>query len=166
MSKCKQSKRIFLLIISFLITTLAPLILTNSVRAEEAEAITPDLGLDYFLLLEDQSVTSSTTQLLPFDFHTIWVVSIGNNTLSARLSISETEAIGLWWVSIIGTGGKYWFDYTFGIVPVSGSTAIIDINEVLSFGLATGGIILTSPVSIEDPVRYRITVTGAMTEGR
>jgi hypothetical protein len=158
MDKLKQAETTSLFMSLLLIITLALLIQVNSARAKEAEAITPNLGFDYFLLLEGQSVTSSTTQTIPFDLYTVGIVSIGNDTLSASLSVRETEATGFWWVSIIGTGGIYWYDFEFGIIPVSGSSASINVSKVISLALAIGGLYLTSPVSAEDPVKYNITV--------
>ena len=161
MNKSKQAKRIFIFMVLSLITTFVLLVHTDSVRAEEVGSINPDSGFNYFLLLEDQSVTVTTTQTTPFDFTTIGATSIGNITVSASLSITGNEATGFWWVSIIGTGGKFWYDFTFGIAPVLGSTAIVDIDTGLSFVLVTGGVALTSPVSVEEPVTYSITLRGS-----
>ena len=161
MNKSKQAKRIFIFMVLSLITTFVLLVHTDSVRAEEVGDINPDSGFNYFLLLEGQSVTVTTTQTTPFDFTTIGATSIGNITVSASLSITGNEATGFWWVSIIGTGGKFWYDFTFGIAPVLGSTAIVDIDTGLSFVLATGGVALTSPVSVEEPVTYSITLRGS-----
>jgi len=159
MSKLKDVKISYLLIITFLI--IAFLFPVNFVKAGEIEDITPDMGFDFFILLERQSVTARATQTTPFDFHTVGIVSTGNITLSASLSITGTDVLGFWWASIIGTGGNYWYDFKYGIAPVSGPSAIIDVDDALSFAFATGGVYLTSPVSVEEPVRYTLTVTGA-----
>ena len=158
MNKSKQVKRIFIFMVFSLITTFTLLVHTDSVRAEEVGGINPDSGFNYFLLLEGQSVTVTTTQTTPFDFTTIGATSIGNITVSASLSITGNEASGFWWVSIIGTGGKFWYDFSFGIAPVSGPNAIVDIDNGLSFVLVAGGVALTSPVSVEEPVTYSITL--------
>ena len=162
MGRFKQTERTSLIVSLFLVVVFVLFIHVNFVKAEEIEAINPNLGFDYYLLLEGQSVTSNTIQILPFDFITVGILSMGNVTLSASLSIAETEASGLWWVSIIGTGGTFWYDFTFGLVPVSGSTAIVDVDKGVSFALATGGIIVTSPIFAEEPVEYSLTVRGSI----
>ena len=167
MTKCKYIKRVPLqLVILSLYITISLLTSAQFVRANESAATPGQFGLDYFLLLENQSVSSSVVLTSSSGNHTIGIASIGNNQLSASISIfvpsteAGTEATGFWWLSILGTGGKYWSDLKFGIIPVTGPTVSIDIGKVFSFGLIIGGIILDSPVSVEDPVTYTISVSG------
>jgi hypothetical protein len=167
MLKYKQEKRTSLpLIILPLITAISLLTNTPIVRATEAETIPNQFGSDYFLLLENQSVSSSAEQTSSSGTHTVRILSIGNNRLSARFSIfvppteAGTDATGNWWLLILGTGGKFWFDFKLGVVPVTGPIATIDIGSVVSFGIVIGGVTLTSPVSPENPVTYTISVTG------
>ncbi len=172
MLKYKQEKRTSLpLIILPLITAISLLTNTPIVRATEAETIPNQFGSDYFLLLENQSVSSSTEQTSSSGTHTVRILSLGNNRLSASLSIfvppteAGTDATGNWWLLIMGTGGKFWFDLKFGVVPVTGPTVVVDIGSVVSFGIVIGGVTLTSPVSPESPVTYTISVTGAFIGG-
>ena len=167
MSKFKYTKRISLkLVILSLFITISLLTSAQFVRANESAAIPGQFGLDYFLLLENQSVSSSVALTSSSGNHTVGITSIGNNKLSASISIfvpsteAGTEATGFWWLLILGTGGKYWSDLKFGIIPVTGPTVAVDIGKVFSFGLVIGGIILDSPVSVEDPVTYTISVSG------
>ena len=150
----------------FLVITIISLTHVHNTVAKEVAAIPNQIITDY-LLLQNQSVTVSTAVTTSTDSHTISVTSIKNNTLSARLSVSDELATGYWWVLILGTGGKHWIDLAVGIIPVTGSTAIIDISDALSLGLITGGVILTSPLpdEDEDPLEYSITVSGAWSEG-
>ena len=172
MRKYKQEKRIFIpLIILPLITAITLLTNTPIVRATEAETIPNQFGSDNFLLLENQSVSSSTEQTSSSGTHTVRILSIGNNKLSASLSIfvpsteAGTDATGNWWLLLMGAGGTFWFDFKFGVVPVTGPTAAVDISSLISVGIVTGGVTLTSPVSPENPVTYTISVTGEFIGG-
>ena len=160
MGNVKQSKRTFVSIGSILIIAFLLLVNEDFVRAEEFEVISPNVGFDYFILLEGQSVSISTTQEAAADFHILSVSSIGNRTLTATLSMGDTDATGIWWLSMIGTGGKFWYDFKIGMIPVSGPTAVVDVSKDLSFGFASGGLLLTSPVSVDEPVTYSITLRG------
>ena len=167
MNKSKHAERISTLLLSlFLVITILSSTPIPSAGAKEVEAIPNQIVTDY-LLLQNQSVTASLTSTSSTDSHTISVTSIGNNTLSASLSVSDEGTTGYWWVLILGTGGKHWIDLAVGIIPVTGSNAIIDISDSLSLGLITGGVILTSPLpgEDEDPLEYSITVSGAWSEG-
>ena len=112
---------------------------------------------DTMLLLEGQTASSSTSATTPAAFHSIWVTSIGNSTLSATLNGPSGES-GVAWVMLFGTGGANWGDFAFGPVPNSGIKATIQIGQGLSFSIVMGGILLTTPVSVEDSVKYSINV--------
>lgn len=142
-----------------LIIAFALLLHVNFARAEEG--LDPNGGFEQVVLLQGQSTGSiGTSAVAAFDVFSIGVVSIGNKTLTASLSITSDHT-GFWWLTLIGTGGRTWFGFSFGIAPWSGSNTQVDINDSgISYGLATGGIISTSPVTSEDPLRYSISVTG------
>ena len=168
MTKFRYTKRLSLkLVILSLFMTLPLLTTAQSVRAHEGEGINPHAGSNNYLLLEGQTVSTEITLSTSSNFHSVGIASIGNNQLTASLSISGEGVTGFWWLTIIGTGGKYWFDFKCGIIPVTGPTAEIDISSLFSVGLITGGVILTSPLPAEDedPVTYTISATGSYTEG-
>ena len=154
-------------IIIFLIIALSFLTNAHIIGAHEVEAINPNAGINNYLLLAGQTVSTEITLSTSSNFHSVGIASIGNNKLSASLGVSGEGVTGFWWLTIIGTGGKYWFGFKCGIIPVTGPTAAIDISSLFSVGLITGGVILISPLPAEDedPVTYTISVTGSYTEG-
>ena len=137
----------------------------NFVKAGEILELNPATVFDYVLVLEGQTASVSSTQITPFDLQTIGIVSVGNTTLTASLSITgssitDPKPLGYWWVSIMDIGGKTWFDLVFGVPNVSGPGAKIDVYGGLSFAFVTGGTSLTSSVSAGNPAKYTITITG------
>jgi len=131
-----------------LIITFAFLINADLTRAQT---------FDTMFLLQGQGASSGTSSTQPASFHTIWVTSIANSTLSATIS-GPSSGLGIAYVMVFGTGGSNWGDIAFGPVPNSGIKALIDIGSDLSFATIIGGVILSSPVSAEAPARYSISV--------
>jgi len=154
MNRAKRARKTFLPMCLSLIITFAFLIHVNFLRAEEIERIGPNQTFDFVLLLEGQTATLNTSQPAPIGAHTVGVVSIGNPTMSAELRSISSDATGMWWIMLMGTGGKDWADFAYGIVPFAGEAAKIDINQGVSYGFATGGLILTSP----PPASYSIKI--------
>lgn len=150
MRKSNGVRKTSLFVSLSLIITLAFLINTNLARAQT---------FDSMLLLQGQTASSGATSPNPASFHTIWITDIGNTTLSATISVSRPSgATGLAWVMILGTGGRNWGDIAFGPVPNSGIKALIDIGGNVSFAIAMGGVVLSSPVSSESPAGYSISI--------
>jgi Neuraminidase (sialidase) len=161
MSKFQRAKRTSLFVSLSLIITFALLIHVNFARAEDVEGISPNLGFDVVTLLGGQNASFSTSQTTPFDMYSVGVLSFFNKSLKAEFTSITAGESGLWWMTIMGTGGRNWFDYSFGLVfPKGYPAAEIDIGTEASIAIATGGIILFSDVSAEDPINYTIKVTG------
>ena len=148
MRKFKGVKRTCLFVSLSLIITFAFMINADLTRAQT---------FDTMFLLEGQGASSGATSPNPASFHTIWVTSIGNSTLSATISGPSNHS-GIAWVMIFGTGGANWGDIAFGPVPNSGIKVLIDIGKELSFATVIGGVILTTPVSEDDPAGYGFSI--------
>ena len=160
MRKFKGVKRTSLFVSLSLIITFAFIINVNPAGAEDIGAINPSQTFDTMLLLTGQNATSATSSTQPASFHTIWVTSIGNSTLSAEITVSgPSEASGLAWVMLFGTGGANWGNIFFGPVPNKGIKTKIDIAKDLSFAIVMGGVLLTTPVDTDDPAKYSIKVS-------
>jgi len=148
MRKFNGVKRTSLFVSLSLIIAFAFLINADLTRAQT---------FDTMFLLEGQGASSGTSSTQPASFHTIWVTSIANSTLSATIS-GPSNASGIAWVMIFGTGGANWGDIAFGPVPNSGIRVLIDIGKELSFATVIGGVILTTPVDAESPARYSFSI--------
>jgi len=166
MSKIKKARRVYLFVSAFLVITLALLIHVNFARAEGLEGISPNEGFEYGgELLAGQSVSISTSQTTSFGSHSVVVTSILNKSLTATFTVSSKDATGLWWITLIGTGGKTWFDFGYGLIaPSGGTTASVDVYPVFSLGLATGSAWVTSDVSVAEPFKYSIKIAGSAYE--
>ena len=160
MKGLKRVKKASLFVSLSLIFICALLICVPIAGAFEVEGINPLQTFDYMVLLDGQSATSSTSHTTPFGVHTVGVIAYGHSSLSATISVTgPSEAIGIAWVGLIGTGGRNWGDFAFGPVPNSGITASIDLGKYVSYALVTGGVFIFSPtVSGDDPARYSIAV--------
>lgn len=103
-----------------------------------------DAQLQYVTIFQGQSATASFSQLTPFGLNSVFVTSIGNRTMAARLgSINPSGTQGFWLLTLLGTGGQNYFDIAGGFIPWgSGQQAVIDIGEGLSFGLATASLFI------------------------
>ncbi len=132
----------------------------NFARAQDVvEDINPLGGFEFNVLLNGQSSSLSTTATAPFDVFSVGVVSVGNKTLTAKLNMTSEQS-GIWWIALAGIGGTKWADFAFGLAPLSGPSAQIDISESVGYAIATGGVISLTPVTEEEPIKYSIMVTG------
>ena len=126
---------------------------------------TTTTGIDFVTLLPGQCAEFLTNQITSFGSHSIVVMSLGNEKLTGKLTPVTEEINGLGWISLLGTGtGGDWFDLSSGFFPLDGIDVEIDLNQWLNFAIATGSVIATLPVSAENPIEYKIKVTGTATE--
>lgn len=117
-----------------LIITFGILIGVTAVSAQETEAIAPDQSYDIVTILQGQRASVTVTQSTPYSFHSVFVTSIGNSSLSASLSPRAGAGMGWWTVIVIGARSRTFIDYSFGLVPWSGTSAVVDIPSP-GFGL-------------------------------
>ena len=115
----------------------------TAVTAQAIEDISPDQSFDFVTLLQGQSATLGVSQTTPFGFHTVFVTSIGNSSLSGGISALSTDALGWWTVMVIGARSRTFVDYSFGLVPWGGQKAIVDIPNNGAFGLVLTTVFLT-----------------------
>ena len=154
-----QKMKFSYLTLNLLLVFTLSLISINFASAEEFEDINPRAGSDFVILLTGQSATFTTSATTPVDVYALGVLSIANRGLTARLNIiGGKEASGVWWISAIGNGYVRFFDFAIGIIPYSGNSVQIIIDENVGYALVTAGVFLTSPVSAEEPLQYSITV--------
>jgi len=159
----QKTKISFLLISLTVIIAFAPLANINCAKAGELEGIKPDAGFDYVFLLHGESATFHTSTTTPFDIHTVYFLSIGNTRMSAKVTEITDTASGIWWVMLMGTASRSWYDFSYGfysgVAPHSGAGTQINVNQTFSFGLAIGGLILyPATVSAESPVEYSMQI--------
>lgn len=159
MRKFQRVKKTFLFVSSSLVITFAYLMHVNCARAEEVEGIVPTQGFDVVYLLSGQDMTIDTTQITSFGSHSVVAVSLGNKSLAAKLTISSNDVIGLWWITLWGTSITHYFGFAFGF-DSGGQSANVILDQWAGLGLATGGVIATSPVSAEEPIKYKINIKG------
>jgi hypothetical protein len=144
-----------------LITALILLVGINLTRAGGLGSIDPNQGPDTVTLYSAQNATFSTSQATSFGSHTVGVVSINNQALTATLNVSSSGAVGFWTLLMMGTGRTNWIDIAAGFVsPAGGLTASVDVDTDLAIGLAIGSAFVFSPVSAAEPFRYSIRVAG------
>ena len=136
------SGRVDLAVSLFLIMTFAILLGVTTVTAQAAEDIAPNQSFDLVTLLQGQSATLSVSQSAPFGFHTVFVTTIGNNSLGASLAGLTPNTLGWWTVMVIGARSRTFVDYTFGLVPWSGQRATIDIPSP-GYGLVLSTVFFT-----------------------
>jgi hypothetical protein len=161
MGKSQGVRKISLAVSFFLIITFALLININFAGAGGLGSIGANQGFDSVVLFKDQSRTFTTTQTTPYGTQNIFFLSLGNEVISGELRNITSTATGVWWVSSIATwgAGTSWFDLKFGIIPFSGLLSQVTAGE-MSYGMVSGGLFITSPVSAGEPVSYSIKVTG------
>ncbi len=159
MEKIKKYSLLSMFTLSVLIAFTLTLHLDFARAQDIVEDINPLGGFEFNVLLNGQSSSLSTTATAPFDVFSVGVVSIGNKTLTASLNMTSEQS-GIWWIALAGIGGTKWADFKFGLAPLSGPSAQIGIPESVGYAIATGGIISITPVTEEEPMTYRITVTG------
>jgi hypothetical protein len=130
----------------------------DSTKAEELNIIKPNQSFDYIVLLSGNSINITTTQAVPFGVHSIWLTSIGNRNLTANMQRISSAASGLWFLSLVGTGGEKGRDFSLGTIPTTSPPAEIEIGVNLSFVFVTVFLYVTSPVDTENPVSYTIRI--------
>jgi hypothetical protein len=111
----------------FLIMTFAILLGVTTVTAQETEDIAPNQSFDIITLLQGQSASLSVSQTAPFGIHTVFVTTIGNDSLGATLQSLTPNTLGWWTLMVIGARSRTFVDYSFGLVPWSGQRAQVDI---------------------------------------
>lgn len=159
MNKCQ--KRTSLLVSLSLIITFAFLINANFARAEEMEGILPSQGIDIVTLWAGQNQTVKTSQVISSGIKSIGVISIGNKSLKAELTMTTKEVTGFWWILLIGTSTTNGIDFGYGLTyPSSGLSANVILDLYFGLGLAIGGVNATSSVSVAEPIKYSIKITG------
>lgn len=141
--KMVQSGKVACAVSVVMILTCGLLLGVATVTAQEINDITPDQSVDIITLLQGQTATLGVTQTTPFGFHSVFVTSIGNSTLSGGISSLSTDALGWWTVMVIGARSRTFIDYSFGLVPWGGQKAIVDIPEGGAFGLVLTTVFLT-----------------------
>ncbi len=142
------------------ILTLSLCLCVPYTQAAAIDAINPDAGFQFAIVLQGQSTGSiSTTASTAFDILNVALVSIGNSALTASLDVTSDQT-GVWWISLVSLGRTVDADFAFGFAPMTGGTAQVAVDPTIGFAFATGGVISTTPVTAEDPLLYNINVTG------
>ena len=127
--------------------------------ADNSLPITPKQNFQYITLLSGNAINISNTQVIPFEAHSVFVTSIGNNALSANIQNFSGGGSGLWFIYLLGTGGKTWADFSVGVIPATSPAAVIDIGSNLSFALVTVSLYVTSPVDVDNPLGFTLRIT-------
>ena len=118
----------FVLAVSaFLIIAFGAFLGVTAVAAQETEDIAPDQTYDIITLLQGQSASLSVSQTAPFGVHSVFVTTIGNDSLGATLQSLTPNTLGWWTLIVIGARSRTFVDYSFGLVPWSGQRAQVDI---------------------------------------
>jgi hypothetical protein len=142
------------------ILTLSLCLYVNYTQAAAIDAINPDAGFQFAIVLQGQSTGSiSTTASTAFDVLNVALVSVGNSRLTASLDVTSDQT-GVWWISLVSLGRTVDTDFAFGFAPMTGGTAQVAVDPTIGFAFATGGVISTTPVTAEEPLLYNINVTG------
>ena len=140
-----------------LIITFALLISLSPAGAENIEDAAVTVGpVSFVPLLMGQTADIDLTASAAFGFHTVIAVSYGNPTLSFKIS-GMRDGWGFWTTTLLGTGGRTWFDITTGFWPNSGGGAKIDVNSNISFAVGTMTYFLSDP-GAGYPIGYKLTV--------
>jgi hypothetical protein len=154
----KKVKRNFLFVSLSLIITFVLLTSLNPARAETIEQDIFTFGpISFVPLFIGQDYTIALTGSGAFGFHTVLVVSYGNPTSSIKIQ-NMSDGVGAWNVSIVGSGGRHWFDTASGVWPYNGNSAQIDVNSALSFSVGTASYFIGVPPTDGYPVRYQVKV--------
>lgn len=157
----KLQKRASMFVVLSLVVTFALLVNVSNTRAEGTEGILPSQGIDFITLLAGQNQTINTSQVTSTGSHSVSVISIGNSTLTALLTMSTKNVTGFWWIFILGTSSVNGIDFAIGLAtPSGGGTAQVNLDNFIGWGLAIGGVNATSSVSAAEPIKYSIRVTG------
>jgi hypothetical protein len=128
-----------------LIITVGILFGVTAVAAQETEAIAPDQGFDIVTVLQGQTASVGVTQATNYGFHTVFVTTIGNSSLTAALTpktIPTGSGSGWWTLMVIGARSRIFVDYSFGLVPWTGNTVTIDMPSP-GFGVVLSSMFYT-----------------------
>ena len=163
MREHRRIKRTLLLGIFTVIITVAFVINSTYGSAKEIDDINPAVGFESIVLQKGETATYSIVTTTPFDVHTVSFLSLGNATISANVIDITSTASGIWWVALMGTAPRNWYDFSYGfyvgVAPHPGTGTQINVNKTFSFGLAIGCLILDpAAVSAESPVEYSIKI--------
>jgi hypothetical protein len=109
----------------FLIITVGILLGVTPVIAQEE--IAPEQGFDIVTILQGQAASVSVSQSTAYGFHTVFVTTIGNSSLTAALTPKSGAGMGWWTLMVIGARSRLFADYSFGLIPWTGNTVTIDI---------------------------------------
>lgn len=124
-----------------MIITFGFLLGVTAVSAQEIEDITPDQGFDIITILQGQSASVSVSQTTNYGFHTVFVTTIGNSSLTAALT-PKSGGAGWWTLMVIGARSRTFIAYSFGLVPWTGAPATVDIPSP-GFGLVLSSMFYT-----------------------
>ena len=128
---------------AFLIIAFGAFLGVTAVAAQGTEDIAPDQSFDIITLLQGQSATLSVSQNTPYGFHSVFVTSLGNSSISAKLQSITSNTLGWWTVMLIGYRSRTLVDFSFGLVPWSGQAVTIDLTEDRGFGLVLSTVFFT-----------------------
>ena len=154
----KEQKRTLQILGLLFIINIVAIIPVNYTNAEESYVITPNQTFDYVVLLSGNSISITATQAVPFGYHSIWLTSMGNRNLTANLQSISSSANGLWFLSLMGTGGQKGRDFSLGVIPATSPPAEIEIGGDISFAFVTVFLYITSSVDADNPVDYTIRI--------
>jgi hypothetical protein len=140
----KKVRRNSLFMSLVLIVTFALLISLNPAGAEDIDQDFTFGPVSFVPLLKGQNYTINVTAAGTFGFHTVIVASYGNSTSKITIG-GMRDGFGFWTTSIIGTGGRNWFDITTGFWPYSGNGAQVDVNDNISFAIGTATYFINDP---------------------
>jgi len=157
MSMFKKVKRNSLFMSLALIITFALLINLSPARAENIEQDFTVGPVSFVPLLKGQSYTINLTATTAFGFHTVIVASYGNSTSRFTLQ-NMADGFGFWTTSLIGTGGRNWFDITTGFWPYGGVAPQVDINSNIAFAVGTATYFISDPGD-GFPIKYQLKVS-------
>ena len=132
-----------LAVCAFLIIAFGAFLGVTAVAAQGTEDIAPDQSFDIITLLQGQSATLSVSQNTPYGFHSVFVTSLGNSSITARLQSLTPNTMGWWTVMLIGYRSRTLVDFSFGLVPWSGQAVTIDLTEDRGFGLVLSTVFFT-----------------------
>ncbi len=139
-----------------LIVAFALLINLSPAGAEDIDQDFTFGPVSFVPLLKGQSYTINLTALGAFGFHTVIVASYGNPT--SKFSIAGMgDGFGFWTTTLLGTGGRNFFDITTGFWPYTGLAAQVDINANLGFAIGTAAYFINDPGD-GFPIKYQLKV--------
>jgi len=158
MKGSQRIKSILLILNAASMITVILLLYSTPAKADDSQDILLSQSFTYVTLLSGNAINITNTQTTPFGVHSVFVTSIGNNTLSANMQSIANAASGLWFISLFGTGGRTWADFSLGVIPATNPAAVIDIGSSVGFSLATATLLVTSPLDAENPVSSTIRI--------